>query len=190
MIFFQGILIGLAIAAPIGGMGLLCINKTLTQGKKDGLVAGLGIATGDFVYAVVAVFLYSYIALILNHYEKLFSFIGSAVLILLGLQIIFKKIDIEKSSSSVGTFFKTFLLTLSNPTTIISFVAIAASIATVNSWSLVCGIFFGSLLWWIVLTNTVSILRHKISKNSIKMINGISGITIVLFGLLNLWKLF
>lgn len=189
MIFLQGILFGLAIAAPVGAMGLLCINKTLSHGKKEGLTVGFGIATGDFVYAIIAVFLYSFVSTVLNEYTIIFAYIGSSVLILLGLSFIFKKIDTTTNTrNSMVTFFRTFLLTLSNPATIVSFVAIAASLSTSNSWSLVFGIFVGSLLWWIILTNIVSLLRHKIGEKTIRIINIVSGITMIIFGLLNIWK--
>lgn len=190
MILLQGILIGIAVAAPVGPMGLLCINKTLSKGQGEGMVAGLGIAAGDFVYACVAVFLYSFVAVFLNQYKILFTTIGSIVLILLGVSFVFKKPqdDLAKGNAA-GTFLKTFLLTLSNPATILSFVAVAASVATVHGWVLVCGIFFGSLLWWLLLTTTVSFFRHTVSIKTIQKINTLSGIVIIILGVLNILKI-
>jgi len=191
MIFLQGIILGIAVAAPVGMMSLLCINKTLLNGKKDGLIAGFGIAFADFVYAIIAVFLYAFIIDFLRIYTPALNIIGSLILILLGLSFVFKSnndstgMKAEKSNYVIS-FLQTFLLTLSNPTTIISFMVIAASLAITDSWLLPFGIFVGSMVWWTALVTTISFLRHKISKKIIRMINIVSGLIILILGLVHL----
>lgn len=189
MYFIQSILIGIAIAASIGPMAILCINRTLVNGRHSGMAVGLGIATGDLIYAIVAVFLYSYISFFLSEYNGIITFIGAMVLIILGASLLKKKNLLNSNTPNSKDFLSVLFLTLSNPMTILSFVAIAATLPKSNPVFTVIGIFLGSLLWWVFLVSVISYTRHHFSEKVIKFINTCSALLIIVFALVRLLSL-
>jgi threonine/homoserine/homoserine lactone efflux protein len=194
--FLRGLLIGLLIAAPVGPIGVLCIRRTLTDGKLTGLLSGLGAATADAVYGSVAGFGLTFISNLLVNQKIILQIIGGIFLCYLGLKTILEKptTEAETSTQIAGAFASTFFLTITNPMTILSFSAIFAGfeIAIANDYSeamiLVLGVFLGSASWWLVLTSGVSLFRDKLSKNTIQIVNQISGTIILVFGLIALGK--
>ncbi len=178
--FFRGLLIGLSIAATVGPMSFLCIQRTLNRGQLYGLVSGLGIATADGVYGSIAAFGLTLITHFLVSEQKWIRLIGGLFLIYLGLRTILTKpaeraaVLKTKTNSYLGAYASTFLLTLTNPLTILA---------------VVIGVFAGSTLWWIILTSGISLLRKKITPQWLLWINRISGSIITLFGLLALLTL-
>jgi len=198
--FVRGLLIGLPIAATVGPMSILCIQRTLHKGQIYGLVSGLGIATADAVYGCIAAFGLTLITNFLVSQQIWIRLIGGLFLIYLGLKTIFTKpaerAAEAKANNYVGAYTSTFLLTLTNPLTILSFAAVFAGIGVgganksfVSAAAVVLGVFVGSTLWWCILTGGISLLRKKFTPGWLLWSNRISGVIIILFGILALLSL-
>ncbi|HXZ06373.1 MAG TPA: LysE family transporter [Ktedonobacteraceae bacterium] len=200
--FIRGLLIGLSIAAAVGPMSVLCIQRTLNKGQLYGLVSGLGIATADGVYGSIAAFGLTLITNFLIHEQIWIRMIGGMFLMYLGIKTMLSKppkraaVLNTKTNSYLGAYTSTFLLTLTNPLTILSFAAIFAGIGVgsasksfFSATMVVLGVFSGSTLWWIILTSGISLLRKKMNALLLLWINRISGAIITLFGLVSLLSL-
>lgn len=190
----NGVVIGLSIAAPVGPIGVLCIRRTLAQGRVTGLVTGLGAATADAVYGTVAGFGLSMISALLIEHQLWLRLIGGAFLCYLGVKTFLAKpgeqaAAVEKNSL-VGAFTSTFALTMTNPMTILSFAAIMAGMGVTTASegylaaaTLVMGVFIGSALWWLTLSGSVGLLRSQFNPSRLRWLNRASGIVIVAFGI-------
>ena len=200
--YVRGLLIGLSIAATVGPMSVLCIQRTLNKGQLYGLVSGLGIATADGVYGSIAAFGLTLITNFLIHEQIWIRLIGGLFLMYLGVKTILSRPPERaaaltmKTNSYLGAYTSTFLLTLTNPLTILSFAAIFAGIGVgsasksfFSATAVVLGVFSGSTLWWIILTSAISLLRKKINSQLLLWINRISGAIITLFGIVALLSL-
>lgn len=194
--FFRGLVLGFSIAAPIGPIGVLCIRRTIAGGRNSGFVSGLGAATVDAFYSSVAAFGLTIISSFLLNQFKWLRYIGGFFLCYLGYSTFFSKLSEEKVKTHgyglVSDYFSTLLLTLANPTTIISFIALFASFGIVNAgfdhnMVLVMGVFMGSAFWWFILSSIVSIFRVQFDNRWMSWSNRISGIVIFAFGLFALF---
>ncbi len=199
--FLKGIIIGFSIAAPVGPIGVLCIRRTLADGRLAGLISGLGAATADLLYGCVAAFGLTFISQFLIDQELWLRLVGGLFLLYLGIKTFFAKggsDEIEqKKSGLLNAYFTTFFLTLTNPLTILSFMAIFAGLGIVNTGGdylsaliLVTGVFSGSALWWFLLSAGASFFEKKINDQGLVWINRISGVIITLFGLVALGGMF
>jgi threonine/homoserine/homoserine lactone efflux protein len=190
----KGLFIGFSIAAPVGPIGLLCIRRTLAEGRTFGLVSGLGAATADAIYGCIAGFGLTFISTFLISQQVWFRVIGGLFLCYLGLKAFLSR-PVEQMASAkrnglMGAYASTFFLTLTNPMTILSFAAIFAGLGVastsgnyVSAGVLVLGVFSGSALWWLLLSGGVSFFQAKFNLRELKWVNRISGILILLFGL-------
>lgn len=197
-LFIKGLIIGFAIAAPVGPIGLLCIHRSLVNGFKIGLMTGLGAALADGVYGCISAFGLTTVSTLLTAHQLWIRSIGGLFLIYLGSKLFFKKssdhVKNNNEKSVWHAFTTTFFLTVTNPMTILSFVAIFAGLGIgtehpnfTNAAMMVFGVMMGSALWWIVLSGVVScFLHHKINKKTMQLINKFSGAIILLFGLMTL----
>lgn len=197
----RGLAVGFSIAAPVGPIGVLCIRRTLTEGRLSGLVSGLGAATADAFYGCVAGFGLTFISNILVREREWLHLIGGLYLCYLGVRIVLTHTpndqDAPPQRSLPGAYGSTFFLTLTNPMTILSFVAIFAGVGlagTNNSYisaaSLVLGVFLGSAGWWLTLSAGVSMARGRIGVQSLRLVNMISGTIVIAFGVYALVTLF
>jgi threonine/homoserine/homoserine lactone efflux protein len=198
-LFLKGFLIGLSIAAPVGPIGILCIHRTLEKGWAIGFVTGLGAATADAVYAVIAGFGLIFISAQVVEAQMCFPLIGGCFLIYLGIMI-FKSHPQNKSktkikSGLIGSYISAFLLTLANPATILSFLALFTALRTVfqlvektSVGFLIVGVFLGSAFWWLILSGVVGILRSKVGEAQFQWVNKISGTVLIGFGLFGLFN--
>jgi threonine/homoserine/homoserine lactone efflux protein len=190
----KGLFIGFSIAAPVGPIGLLCIRRTLAEGRTFGLVSGLGAATADAIYGCIAGFGLTFISTFLISQQVWFRVIGGLFLCYLGLKAFLSR-PVEQMASAkrnglMGAYASTFFLTLTNPMTILSFAAIFAGLGVastsgnyVSAGVLVLGVFSGSAFWWLLLSGGVSFFQAKFNLRELKWVNRISGILILLFGL-------
>jgi threonine/homoserine/homoserine lactone efflux protein len=197
---FKGIVLGFSIAAPIGPIGILCIRRTLTEGRAYGLVSGLGAATADAMYGMVAGFGLTVISSLLVGQRTWLNLIGGAFLCYLGVRTFLSK-PVEQEASVrrgglLGAYASTLFLTLTNPMTIMFFAAVFAGLGIANapgvypsSGLLVMGVFLGSALWWLVLTSGASLFLARFSAERWRWINRISGLVLVGFGALALLSL-
>jgi len=194
-LFVRGLIIGFSIAAPVGPIGVLCIRNTLSEGRVAGLVSGLGAATADAIYGSIAGFGLSFISSFLINRQIWIRLIGGVFLCYLGVSTLIKQpteqTAVAKGKGLVGTYTSTFILTLTNPMTILSFMAIFAGLGLENASGshtsaaiLVLGVLAGSALWWLFLSSGVSLLREKFTQNGLRWVNRISGTIITVFGVL------
>jgi len=203
-LLLKGFGIGLAIAAPVGPIGVLCIRRTLRNGWLIGVLSGLGAAGADAVYGAVAAFGLSSVAALLLDFELTLRIVGGLFLLLLGVRILAKASTPTEEPASIsatasggamgprmaGAFVSCFLLTLTNPSTILSFLAIFAGLGLVGhagdrgaAVSLIAGVFVGSAAWWLVLSGTVGLLRGRLGPAAMVWINRASGLIIAGFGI-------
>ncbi len=196
-ILLRGLIIGFSIAAPVGPIGVLCVRRTLSVGFAGGLVSGLGAATADAIYGVIAGFGLTVISNILINQQNIFRLVGGLFLLYLGVKIFFTKTALQninaKDESFAGMYGSTFFLTLTNPVTILAFGAIFAGLGVVSDGgnytsavTLVLGVFIGSALWWVVLSAIVNLFRERFSIQSMRWVNKMSGIIIGVFGVVAL----
>jgi threonine/homoserine/homoserine lactone efflux protein len=194
-LFPRGAIIGLSVAAPVGPMAVLCIRRTLARGRATGLLSGFGIAAADATYGAIAAFGLSSISSFLVDLQDVVRLVGGAFLLWLGWRTLRSRAaDISQSGETgkingIGAFLSTLGLTLTNPTTILSFVAIFSGIGfvsdevgTASAVALVSGVFLGSTLWWVVLISLTAFLRGKLTVRRLTLINQFSGLVILTFG--------
>lgn len=192
--------IGLAIAAPVGAIGLLCIRRTLASGRLAGFVSGLGAATADAFYGAVAALGLTAVSGTLVEYQDAVRLIGGLFLCYLGVRTALAMPASEARSSStrglLAAYGSTLALTLTNPTTILSFAAVFAGLglgaAAGDRWSailMVGGVFLGSALWWLILSGAVGYLRRALTPERLQWVNRISGAMLVAFGVAALLSL-
>jgi threonine/homoserine/homoserine lactone efflux protein len=195
-LFLKGLIIGFAIAAPVGPIGILCIQRSLHDGFRVGLMTGMGAALADGTYGLIAGFGLTAVSSLLITHQFWIRVIGGLFLLYLGLKLIIKPIQERKPAGNSDrspwhAFGTTYLLTLTNPATILSFVAVFAGLGlgTVNpdiiqAIILVTGIIIGSAIWWLFLSGGVAFILHKrMSSSFMKIINWVSGGIILVFGL-------
>jgi threonine/homoserine/homoserine lactone efflux protein len=189
--------IGFSVAAPVGPIGVLCIRRTLTQGRTSGILSGLGAATADAVYGCIAGLGLTFISSLLISQQLWLRLIGGIFLCYLGVKT-FITLPAEqaakaKGNSLISAYASTFFLTLTNPMTVLSFAAVFAGLGlanTVDNYAsamiLVLGVFMGSALWWLMLSGGISLFRAKLNPQRLQWINRISGIMIMMFGFMAL----
>lgn len=197
----RGLVVGFSIAAPVGPIGLLCIKRTLSEGRLHGLASGLGAATADAVYGCIAGFGLAYVSEFLVNQQLWLRILGGIFLCSLGLKVFFSKpkeqVGAMKRSHVAKAYISTFFLTITNPMTILSFVGVFAGLgigSTNGDFSsaaiLVLGVFFGSALWWFVLSASVGLLRSRFDSSRMVWVNRISGVLLTAFGLIAVIGLF
>ncbi|MBI3980244.1 MAG: LysE family transporter [Chloroflexi bacterium] len=197
----RGLIIGFSIAAPVGPIGLLCIRRTLADGRAAGFVSGLGAATADAIYGSIAGFGLTFISNALIAQEGGLRLAGGAFLVYLGVRTFLAK-PAERAAAAAGSglagaYASTFILTLTNPLTMLSFAAIFAGLGVVGAADntgaaglLVLGVFLGSALWWLILSSGANMVRARLSTEMLRWVNRASGAAITTAGviaLLSIW---
>lgn len=197
-LFVKGLIIGFAIAAPVGPIGVLCIQRSLHDGFKIGLMTGLGAALADGTYGLIAGFGLTALSTLLIAHQFWIRVIGGLFLLYLGTKLFFtpprEKSAGNSDKSSWHALCTTYFLTLTNPATILSFVAVFAGLGlgTINpsyldAIILVLGITIGSAIWWFILSSGVAfMLHHRLSQTMMQGINRLSGVIIFAFGIVAL----
>ncbi len=193
----KGLILGFSIAAPVGPIGVLCIRRTLSNGMLYGFLSGLGAATADGIYGCIAAFGVTAVSGLLLDNQLYLRLAGGLFLICLGFTT-FRAVPAEASYRTDGgsllkAYLSVFFLTLTNPMTIMSFAGIFAGLGIgatggnyVLAGLLVLGVFTGSLLWWLTLSGSVSLLRAKFDRRRLVWVNRLSGAIISGFGVLSL----
>lgn len=191
--FTQALVLGLSVAAPVGPIGILCIRRTLADGRKVGLACGLGAATADAVYAAIAAFGITATLAAAGRGAVALRVVSALYLAVLGVRTFVARPRIDapqekQSGQSWRAWTSTFALTIGNPTTILSFAALFPSITTVGpsagpgtASSLVTGVFLGSAVWWFALSSVVSRLRSRLDARHLRWINRGAGAVLVGF---------
>jgi len=190
--FLKGLIIGFAMAVPIGPVGIMCIRKTLSEGHSRGMVIGLGAATADSLFGSIAAFGLTFVSdMIASQYFWL-RLVGGGLLIFLGIRTFRARredaaIPLE-NNGLLGSYISAFLLALTNPVTIFAFVAVFAAfgvgqrLGIISACILVIGVFAGSFLWFLTLSYVATLFRKKLDSGGIRWVNRIAGILIILSG--------
>jgi threonine/homoserine/homoserine lactone efflux protein len=195
----KGLLLGVSIAAPVGPIGLLCIRRTLSQGQRVGLVSGLGAATADGLYGLIAAFGLTVIAQVLVAQLSYLKLLGGLFLCYLGLSTLLAKpatvaaTPAATAQGLAGAYLSTLGLTLTNPATILSFIAIFAGLGIadpdqgrIEAGVMVIGVFLGSALWWLALSWGVNLFRASLNPQRLRWLNKLAGGAIFAFGVVAL----
>jgi threonine/homoserine/homoserine lactone efflux protein len=192
--FLKGIAIGFIMAIPIGPIGIMCIRKTLTEGRLSGLIIGLGAATADLFYGCVAAFGLTVISDTLTDQRIWIRIAGGALLFFLGVKT-FRAHPKDPKLKTTGSgrlrsYLTVVFLTLTNPLTIFAFIAVFAAFGLGDGLSffsaaiLVAGVFIGSCLWFLLLSSGTILFRKKLDLVGLKWVNKIAGILIIISGLI------
>ena len=195
-LLLRGTLCGVIIAAPVGPVNVLCVHRTIVKGWRSGLLSGLGSALADTIYGAIAGFSISFVIAFLIREQFRIRFYGGIVLIGIGVWYYFRRPQalkvVKTDESGRADYVSTFFLTATNPTTVLSFLAVLAALGLAQqrewwlTWFIVLGIFCGSMLWWLFLTGMVNRLRDRFSDRSLVWINRAGGLAIGAFGVITL----
>ena len=187
---------GIAIAAPVGPVNVLCASRTLFKGRTSGLVSGLGAASADALYGAVAAFSITFVIDFLRHQEVFIRIAGG--LLLIGIGVLYFRKPPQPMNPGIpnhdnqahSDFVSALFLTLTNPTTVLSYIAVLSALGMGDhrpGWLnllLVAGIFLGSMLWWTILVLLVNHLRSRFNERVIAAMNRVAGIAIGIFGII------
>ena len=195
----QAMLIGVSIAAPVGPIGLLTIQRSLDHGPRAGLVTGLGAAVADAFYGALGAYGVSSVINLMNQARLPLGLGGAAFLLWMawGLwraPLAEKAAELAPAAGLWRFFSGTVLLTLSNPATIFSFMAVfgalAARAAQAPPWLLVLGVFLGSAAWWLILSALVGRLRERFDAHWRRRVQRTSAVVLAAFAVWQLTGLF
>ena len=190
-----GLIIGFFVALPVGAAAVMCISRTIQSGLLTGLLTGLGVALADLLYGIFAVFGLFAISGETIESQPVLRLAGAFCIMFLGLRMM-SKIDVITNKNidhetAIKDIVTGFLVTISNPLTIIAFVAahsyvnfLMEQINFIGSFLIVLGIFFGSFIWWLILCFISVKLREQLTPKFVRKINLISGGLIFIFGIL------
>jgi threonine/homoserine/homoserine lactone efflux protein len=197
-LLIKGIAFGFAVAAPVGPIGLLCIKRTLDHGRAAGLASGFGAATADAVYGMIVATGLAITGLLVSYAVPL-KIGGGFLLACLGLISLYSFGSKSKGNTSapdaspakhvLSAFSTTFVLTLSNPMTILTFIALISGIGASASalpgtaYRLVLGVFIGSALWWLLLVQGTLFARSKIKLSVLRYVDLLSGLILLVWSM-------
>lgn len=194
-VFVKGLGIGLAIAAPVGPIGLLCIRRSIMQGRGAGLATGLGAAAADGTYGLLVAVGFSATGVLLLYAPQMQVF-GGLLILWLGLMTLkgfFARRQARAAEAParglMGAFGATYLLTLSNPATILAFTGMIAALGGAAAsqahaaYALVAGVFFGSALWWLILVHLALWARTRMNDGALRWLDLIAGTVLAIWGL-------
>jgi threonine/homoserine/homoserine lactone efflux protein len=206
----RGLILGFSIAAPVGPIGVLCIRRTLVEGRRAGLATGLGAATADALYGMVAALGLTVVAEFLVAQQMWLRWVGGAFLCYLGVRTLLAaaaSCDVVAPEGLVRTgemaggraYLSALGLTLTNPMTVLAFAAIFAGAglagaggAPAGAAALVAGTFLGSAAWWVLLTTGVGVVLPRLARGeaqwaqALVWVNRVSGVVLVVFGVVAL----
>jgi len=195
-LLLRGFVLGFAVAASPGPIFFLCVRRTLLQGRLAGLFSGFGVATADAFYAAIATFGVAALTTAFVSGRRPLAVVGGAVLVGFGLRMLFeRRRDVAAAAAPTGrglvwAYISTLGLTITNPATIISFAALAATLGLGTGGSfagpalVAAGVLLGSAAWWCILVLLGSLLRARLTPSVVRGIGTFSGLAIVLLGIL------
>ena len=199
-IILTGILIGICVSAPVGPLGVLCIQRTLSRGKLHGFMTGLGATTSDIIYALLVSLGMSFILDFINTHQFLIQIIGSIIILLFGIYLFLKKPknqlpQIKKSHSKgdlISDYLSAFGLCFSNPLIMFLFIGLFARFQIIESGNIsnniiaFISIIIGAIIWWILLTMIVGYFKNKFKLRELRIINKITGSIIIILSIIGI----
>ena len=199
--FFQGVLVGMGASIPLGPIGVLCVQRTLSKGRYSGFISGLGAAFVDTFFAALAVMGLAYIQSLIKAHESYFLCVGGLLVVFIGLKIYLtnplKQIrQPNMKKRRFEDFISVAALTITNPGALLLILGLFAAVglnidANNGSFaisSVLWGVFVGAGLWWYILSTSVNLFRNKFRLKQLWMINRVSGIIIMALGLISTFK--
>ena len=197
-LLLKGLIVGFCLAAPVGPIAALCVQRTISKRLVSGMVSGLGAAVADAFYGAVAAFGATIISEFLIAERAWMQRVGGVILIFMGLRLFMAKPVEEKQEANgkglTGDFLSTFLLTLTNPMTFVAFAAVFTTMGIgavrgrpILTAELVGGVLLGSMLWWAILCGGAHALRHHFDYRKLTKINRGTGIFVIGVGLVYLF---
>jgi threonine/homoserine/homoserine lactone efflux protein len=195
-LFLKGVVVGIVIAVPVGPVGVLCVRRTIFEGRLVGFLSGLGAASADTIFGIVAAFGLSVVSDWLFEYENWLRAGGGLFLLYIGIAALRKPAAVaarpDRSVENLaGAYLSTFALTITNPVTILAFLGVFAAVgfrgaggeATLaRAGLLVAGVLAGSLLWWLALSLGAGLFRHEFTERHLLWLNGCSGAILTVSG--------
>ena len=199
-IILTGILIGICVSAPVGPLGVLCIQRTLSRGKLHGFMTGLGATTSDIIYALLVSLGMSFILDFINTHQFLIQIIGSIIILLFGIYLFLKKPKnqlphIKKSHNKgdlISDYLSAFGLCFSNPLIMFLFIGLFARFQIIESGNIsnniiaFISIIIGAIIWWILLTMIVGYFKNKFKLRELRIINKITGSIIIILSIIGI----
>lgn len=193
-LILQGIAIGFMASVPLGPIGVICVQRTLSGSRNTGFVSGLGAATADTLFAMAAIFMLSLVTSIIDDYKMWFQAAGGILIMLLGFSIFYKRVTRANSArktkaSLISNYLSVLFLTLPNPAYIFTFIALFAAFGINSSdntvsenMMIIAGVAVGASTWWFILTWLINLLRKRFTLRHIWWINKITGAIIIICG--------
>lgn len=195
----KGLIIGVFVSAPVGPIGILCLQRTLNRGRAHGFATALGAFLSDLLYATLAVFSMSFVIDYITEYKFFLQVIASVILLCFGIYTFFSN-PVRKLSKMNGEkadywqdFATAFGLTITNPLVVLIFIGLFAKFHYISDDTTflqsVCGIAFimlGAIFWWTFLVNAVNKLRGNINLRRLYVINKSTGILFIVLALVGL----
>lgn len=195
-LFVKGLIAGFCLAAPVGPIAILCIQRTMSHGRPAGLVSGFGAAVADALYGAAAALGVTFVSTFLTQHELILQRVGGLILCILGARLLLSRVPRREEADDrglAGDFFSTLALTLTNPMTFVAFAAIFATIhvGAVRGYSvltveLVSGVLIGSALWWTLVVLAVHAVRRRFTYRALLWINRSAGVFVIGVGILYL----
>jgi threonine/homoserine/homoserine lactone efflux protein len=195
----EGLAIGFLLATPVGPIGVLSVRRTLTFGSRQGFIVGLGGASADILYALIAAYGVTFVSNFVQDWQIWIRLGGGILLLLLGYRLFRSNPTVraisEQTKRRRKIFFSTFLLALTNPMSMFGFGAVFSNtrigqtaLDWVSLFILITGVFFGSLLWFSLLTYVTHIFKKRFTIERLAIVNRIAGILFIFFGTVSIWS--
>ncbi len=195
LFLLKGVAVGFVIAVPVGPVGVLCVRRTIFEGRLFGFLSGLGAASADTIFGIVAGFGLTVVSDLLLGYQGWLRLAGGVFLVYIGVsalctRIVRAEVPETNAENLFGAYFSTFVLTITNPVTILAFLGIFAGIgfsgeeATLGRAAiLVAGVLLGSLIWWLGISLGAGLFRKSFGERHLMLLNHISGGILTLSGI-------
>ncbi|MCL2097162.1 MAG: LysE family translocator [Bacteroidales bacterium] len=200
MTLIKGILVGLGASIPLGPIGVLCVQRTLSKGRLSGFISGMGAAFADTIFAVIAIMGLAVVLVVFEANRNLFLIIGGFIVVAIGLKIYFtnpiKQIRQKRRGRQhlFEDFISVAMLTFSNPGALFLVLGLLALVGlNIDSESsylsitlALCGVLIGATLWWFILSTLISLYRRRFRIKQLWIINRVAGIVIVALGFISI----
>lgn len=199
-LFLKAFMFGVAVAAPVGPMSILCMRRTMVQGFKFGFATALGISISDAIYSAIAAFGITVISHFVMAHALAFQLFAGAFIGIFGVKIFFTKDDTtlaDQEKSAITLYYalcSSVLMTMTNPLTILFFVTMFTTLTPASGFDhlsavvTICGVFLGSILWYTGITTIVSLFHSIISGRVRILIDRITGVALIVFGITEILK--
>ena len=193
--YISGLIVGFLVALPVGTVSVICVTRSLQYGKSSGYFTGLGAAAADLIYGIIAIYGLTAISGQLLVNQPVLRLAGGLCIVFIGMRMMVKQVSTDEKvvvthDTNIKDFVSTFFITLSNPITMLAFIAALSNINHLfdridffQSTLIVLGIFSGSMLWWIILVNIALHFKQYLNDVYLKRINMVSGFFILSIGL-------